>query len=147
MDWQFRILTGTPADFAADLNAMIVANGFPAIMPVGWNGQQSVVLPPVGAIRLDFDTFTLPSGLHVNARLSALPGADAAAVAQDEALWSGAIAAWFGGGGAQPAYPTLTSFTNPAPAAYPKNGGQTWKSTGKTVLISPTPSVPKRVWA
>jgi len=154
MDWQFRILSGSASDFAADLNAMIMANGYPAVMPTDpvtgaatWNGQQSVVLPPIGVIRLDFDTFMLPSGLHINARVSALPGSDDTAVAQDEGLWAGAIAAWFGQGGEQPAYPTLANYTNTAPALYPSNGGQVWASTGKTVLISPAPAVQKRVWA
>lgn len=143
MDCPFRVLTGSIADFASDLNAMMVANGFPGAMPAGWAGE-GVVIDDI--TRLDFDTFQLPSGLHVNARLTILPGADPATAAQVSAFWPAAISAWFGQGGS-PGCPTLATFTNPAPTAYPSNGGQQWPSTGNTALISPAPTAQKRVWA
>lgn len=146
-DWHFRITSGLASDFAADLNALMVANGFPAAMPSNWTGTQSVVIDDI--TRLDFDTFTMPSGLHVNARMTTLPGADPTKAAQVASFWPAAIAAWFGQGGTQPVCPTLTTLLNPTlGAAYPLQvGGQSWKSTGKTVLIDPAPAHPMRVWA
>ncbi len=147
-DWNFRILSGSPSDFASDLNAMIVANGGASLTLLDANGALVSCLLPPGIIRMDFDTLTLPSGFHVNARLTPLPKANATASAAAMAFWSGAISSWFGQGGSQPVCPTLTSYTNSTLGTSDplQVGGQVWKSTGKTLLISPAPSVPKRVW-
>lgn len=152
-DWCFRVTSGSAADFASDLNAMAAANGWSeALLPAsGWTGQQSYDIADIS--RMDFDVFEIiigasdDRGLHVNARLTTLPGADPTVAAQTLAFWEAAIAAWFGGGGAAPACPSLTTYTNSAPAEYPSNGGQVWQSTGKTALISPAPTVRKRLWA
>lgn len=161
-DWCFRVTSGSAADFAADLNAMAAANGwaFPLLPASGWNGQQSVAIADIS--RMDFDVFEIvinqynaqgqatssdDRGLHVNARLAPMPGADPTQAAETLAFWEAAITAWFGGGGTQPACPSLTTYTNSAPAEYPSNGGQVWQSTGKTALVSPAPTVRKRLWA
>lgn len=148
-DWQFRILTGAESDFAADLNAMIVANGGYALTMLDDSGKLVSCLLPPGAVRMDFDVFPLPSGLHVNARLTTLQNAGAIAGAEATAFWSGAISSWFGESGTQPICRTLATFLNPTLGSLIdalQIGGQPWKSTGKTVLISPSPTVQKRNW-
>lgn len=147
-DWTFRILTGSEADFAADLNAMCAANGWQPLAPKGV--LASVEFQAVA--RFDFDVFQLPSGMHVNARAETLPGIDPATASAVMAEVSRQIAAWFGAvqsGTSYPACPTIASYINTTLGALAplQVGGQTWQSTGKTVLISPAPSVPKRVWA
>lgn len=155
--WYFRVASA--AQFAVDLNAMLTANGQPAIMPSGWadGSAQSVEMYDIS--RLDFDCFEIycpgatpftpdDRGQHVNARLTILPGADPAKAATVTAFWAAAISAWFGLGGAQPRCPSLVSFTNTAPTHYPTAGGQVWPATPTATKLIATPiAVPKRQFA
>lgn len=144
-DWQFRIAS-VPA-FAADLNAFCAADSY---APLSADGQTLPGCEFQGVARFDFDVFGLPSGLHVNARAMTLPSANPTLAAEIMALLGAQISDWFNAGTTFPVCPGLASFTNPTigVAAPLQVGGQVWQRTpGGTVLISPAPTVPQRVWA
>lgn len=149
-DWPFRIAS-VPA-FGADLNALCAANVYAPLFHTDPSSGNLVVqgCEFEAVSRFDFDFFSLPSGLHVNARAMTLPNINPTLAAQVLAVLGMQIADWFNAGTTFPVCPGLTSFTNPTigVAAPLQVGGQVWQKTpGGTVLISPPPTVPQRVWA
>jgi hypothetical protein len=139
MDWQFR--AASAAAFAADLNALCGAFGY---QPLSSDGQTVASCTFQDLLRFDFDTMTLPSGWHVNARATVLPHVDETKASAALTLLDQQIRGFFAG------LPTMTNAAPAAPAdgSWTPVGGQTYHTTSAgTVLIDPAPLFPQRVWA
>lgn len=128
-DWTFRITS--EAAFCADLDGFCAQFGYPLLTVDDGSGGRALPGVIIPGSRFDFDVLELSSGLHVNARGSAVDGNTDALALIDTRIRS--------------FFASLPTTTNTAPDPY--TGTQVWHTTGNTVLIDPPPAYPKRVWA